>query len=115
MGLGRWATTIEIWLRLILLRSRAEEPIGLGPRQFQNFHDVVRSLDRTGVRADAAIVQSVLGDGTELAQADADGGKVVGRSKACAKALTASSGLPKRAAISFWQPLNSPHCWARCR
>jgi hypothetical protein len=78
MGLGRWATTIEVWLRLILLRSRAEEPIAVAPRQFQNFHDVVRSLDRTGVRADAAVVQGVFGDGAELARADADGGKVGG-------------------------------------
>jgi len=26
------------------------------PRQFQNFNDVFRSLDRTGVRANAAVV-----------------------------------------------------------
>ena len=26
------------------------------PRQFQNFNDVFRFLDRTGVRADAAVV-----------------------------------------------------------
>jgi len=78
MGRGRWATTIEVWLRLILLRSQAEEPIVLVSRQFQNFDDVVRSFDRTGVRANAAVVQGVFRDGAELARADADGGKMGG-------------------------------------